>query len=170
MGSTAMSNFYNAVVLLSQISKAATNTVFCPFCYCLNQSNRLMPKIMKNLTTTAEHPAVHTCFLAQNVLCVPYTHHASPLVAVCVRDRGERWVRQNHHLVASLLAASQVRVSQNKPGKQSSVCPDGFVTMALKVDYNSKSRVKITNFKVKINTLQNDVNGHLLLRVKGNWF
>lgn len=137
------------LIFLSQISKAATNTVFCFvfFCYRLDQSNRLTPK-KKNPTTTfsttAEHPTVHTCFLAQNVLCVPYyTRHAfAPHLRVCLGQRGKVGEIQNHHLVASLLATSQVRVSQNKPGTQSSVCPDGFVTMALKVNHNSKSRGK----------------------------
>lgn len=62
-------------------------------------------------------PIVHTCFLAQSILCVPYEPRHALLFTICapspsVRkggggEKGE--TGDNHHLFASLLATSQVR-------------------------------------------------------------
>ena len=61
-------------------------------------------------------PIVHTCFLAQSVLCVPYKLCHALLFTICapspsVRKGGDNKgeTGDNRHLSASLLAMSQVR-------------------------------------------------------------
>lgn len=110
-------------IFLSTDYKAATN--ICPFCFCLVQSDWLMPKNEPVNTTADVSPqtnpqCTHAFWHKMSCVCLIKARHALPF-AVCsasrsVRHWGERWVRYNHHLIASLLATSQVRASQNNPG------------------------------------------------------
>lgn len=146
MGNTAMRMFNQCLCFVLQVSKAATNTVFVlSVTVWTNQTGwcQIERTTLRLQLNTPQ--CTHAFWHKMSCVCLIRATPCPSPPYMCWGQRGKVGEICNHHLVASLRATSQVRTSQNKPGTQSSVCPDDQVIIALKVNYKSKSQGEITN-------------------------